>query len=253
MVFAVESIGQLVLNISLFATGMGFAIVALVLAISRSMTKDNDYWALIFTAFAWCIALVIPNVWFAGIVFGFGAFALTLSFLPIINKIGDSNILILGILALVMNLMLLIGTGAFALSIDWENDYNKAYNDIYYTINSPLSVFENSTPETELCPPNQIDSNNVTCKTDAIAQSSFEQSIFAPLASVFTMGTYANKGSQLFGATALAGLVINNKIKENNYFKNEIITFLIAIYITLWELVIFYKLVIYVTNRWGVK
>lgn len=250
--FAVESLGQLILNISLFTGGMAFGILGLVLAISRSMTKNNDHWGLIFSSFAWIIALIIPQIWYSALIFGFGAFGLTLAFMPIIEKAGDNNIFMLAIIAGVLNALLLFGTGAYDVSLAWQDNFDSSLSDISSITGTQFNNIGEGLPEYDVCAPNEVNSNGEPCKSDVVS-GTFNQNLFVPFASVLTIGTYIGKAVAFIGMTALAPVVITTTLASDGYFTNTIIILLMGFLVSLWQMAIFYKLVLFILNKRGAR
>lgn len=252
MTFAVESVGQLILNISLFTGGMAFGILALVLAISRSMTKNSNHWAITFSSFAWAIALIIPNVAYSSLIFGMGAFALTLAFMPIVEKAGDKNIFILAIIAGIMNVLMLFGTGAFDVSLAWQTNMASSMDDIEGIFGNHTNQLEQALPENKICQPNEVDADGNPCQSDVIS-GSFNENLFVPFASVLTIGTYIGKAVAFIGMTALAPIILTKTLATETYFKNQIVLLLMGILINIWQMAIFYKLIAFVLNKRGMR
>lgn len=252
MVFVVESVGQLILNISLFTGGMGFAILALVLAISRGMTKNSKHWALIFASFSWAIALVIPQVWYSALIFGFGSFALSLAFMPIIEQAGDKNIFVLAIIAGILNLILLVGVGAYDVSLAWQDNYDSSLTAIEDSLGLEIENMGNAVPEHQLCKPNELDENGEPCQSDVVS-GSFNENLFVPFASVLTIGTYIGKAVAFIGMTALAPIVLTNTLANGQYFTNTIILYLMGFMINIWQMAIFYKLIAFILDKRGMR
>lgn len=252
MAFAVESVGQLILNIGLFTGGMAFGILAIVLAISRSMTKNRNHWAIIFSMFAWTIALIIPQVWYSALIFGFGAFALSLAFMPIVEKTGDKNIFILAIIAGVLNLLLLLGTGAYDVSLAWQDNYDDSLTTIENVLNVEITNLGNGVPEYEVCSPNSLDANGEPCESD-VTSGTFNENLFVPFASVLTIGQYIGKAVAFIGMTTLAPIVLSSTLISGGYFTNVIIVYLMGFMIAIWQMAIFYKLIAFVLDKRGMR
>jgi len=250
--FAVESIGQLIINISLYGAGMAFGIIGLILAISRSITKKQNHWALTFSAFAWAIALIIPNVWFSGLIFGFGAFALSLSFMPIIEETGDKNIFILATIAVIMNLLLMIGTGAYTASMNWQDNYQTSLTDIQSITGTQTTTLSEGLPETHICQPNELNADGTPCESDVIS-GTFNENLFVPFASVLTIGQYIGKAVAFIGMTAIAPIILANTLQNQAYFNNIIIVYLMGFVVILWQFAIFYKLVAFILDKRGMR
>ena len=250
--FAVESVGMLIMNIGLFGMGMAFGVLGLILAISRSVTKNSDHWAITFSAFAWAIALIIPQVWWSAFIFGMGAFALSLAFMPIVRKMGDSNIFTIAVIAIVLNMLILIGSGAYSTSFAWQDNYDSSLTDIERIVGIQGGKINQSIPESELCQPNELNPDGTPCEPDVIS-GSFNENLFMPYASVLTIGNYLGKAAAFMGMAILAPAVLTTNLASEEYFKNIFILMLMGFMVSAWQLAIFYKTIMFVINKYGVR
>lgn len=252
MAYALEAVGQMIMNVGLFSLGMALAIVGLILGITRSGTKNKDHWALAFASFSWAIALVIPNVWFSSFIFGTGAFALSLAFMPILRDLGDRNIATMAIIAGILNLLLLSGTGAYNLSLNWQNNMDSSLTDINNILGTQKTELDGSVPEYKLCRPNELNPDGTECTPDSTS-GNFVENLFVPFASILTIGTYLGKFIAFVGMVMLAPLVLTNSLANQGYFQNVIILFLMGLVVSLWQIAIFYKLVRFIFGNYGMK
>jgi hypothetical protein len=238
-----DALGTMLLNIGMFGGSLAFAIAGIIFGITRGMTKNNEMWAITFSAFAWLIALMIPNVPWAIGIFVMGAIGITISFMPLLKKMGDTNIFTMAIISVIINLLLVFGSGAFTYSLDWNSNIGGIQDDIAELLGEETTALDSNAPSNGLCRP-----DDSTCSSGALA-GAFNPLIFDVFASVLTIGDYISKAIKFAGMVIFAPFVIGSIIKP--MISNIIIFYLIAILISIWNLSILYKVIAFILNKRG--
>lgn len=238
-----DAIGTMLMNIGMFGGGITFGVLGLILGAVRGMTKNSEMWAIGFSALAWLIAMMIPNVPWAITIFTAGAIGITLAFMPILKKMEDTNIFTIAIISAIINLLIVFGSGAMAYSLDWQTNMDSVQTDIATTLGVETANFESTSPQHGLCRP-----DDPNCQTGAIA-GAFNNLIFDVFASVLAIGDYISKAIKLAGLVVFAPFVLTNVIKP--MITNTIIFYLVAIMVSMWNLAIVYKIIAFVLNKRG--
>lgn len=246
-----ESIVQMIAGVSIFGLGMTLGILGILFGVMRGMSKNADVWAITFSAFAWAFALAIPNPWWASSIFLAGAIGITTAFMPIMKELQQSSIFGLAIVAAIMNIILLVGLGAYDESITWGDNFAESQTDIENLFNVGGGALTNQTPGHGLCSPNDAGlpagEDNI-CDTEAL-QGSYNPLYFDPIAGVITMGKYVGKGIKFAGMAVLAPIIISQDLKT--LANNTLVIILIGIYANVWNLVILWQVIRFMLNRRG--
>lgn len=241
-----DSIGTLLTNIGLFGGGMAFGILGLIFGIARGMTKNHDMWALIFSAFAWTMALIAPNTLFAGTIFVAGAIGITLAYTPLIKQATESNIFLVAIIAALINVSMLIGVGAFGESLNWGTNIDEVQTDIITILGQETTAISQETPAHGLCTPSQERAG--TCTPSAIG-GTFNPLIFDVFASILTIGDYIGKAIKFAGMAVFAPFIISGLLA--GMVTNGFIGYMIGLYATFWNLVVLYNIIKFILNKRG--
>ena len=244
-----STIGELG-SIGLMGGGMLLGVLGLVIASVRGTTKNKDMWALGFSTLAILISLAIPNAIFASGIFIMGAIALTMAFTPIIQGekgrgVDDANIFVIAVIAGLINILLMVSFNAYASSLTWQDNLDGVRNDIASILGTEVNSFENGIPQNGLCKPNDQECTN------SWISGAFNPLIFDVFASVLAIGDAIGSVIKLAGMTVLAPFVIGFAIK--NIVASPIVALLLSIYIALWNFIIVYKTITFITNRRGQK
>lgn len=242
-----ETIATMLTNISLFGTSIVFVILALIAGFTRGMGKKSELWALTFSVLAWIMALMIPNAPWASIIFFCGAISVTIAYMPLLKKSGDANILVIGIIFIIMNLTLIIATNTWSESLSWDESITASRNVIATTLGTQVMYISSKTPNHGLCLPEDPDCSEEETKKRGI----IDILVYEVWASLFNIGGYAGKAIGLASMAVLGPVVIQKKIAPQ--ITNIFIGYLIGIYITMWNLIILYKIVIFILRKSGVK
>lgn len=245
MVMPYDSVGTLLTNIGMFGGGIAFGVLGLILGAVRGITKNSELWAITFSAIAWLIAMMIPTVTWALTIFIAGAVGISLSFMPILKKMEDTNIFAIAIISMVINILLLFGSGAYKMSLGWEDNINGIQDDIGSLLGAQATSAQAITPTHGLCRP-----DDPTCTTETTA-SSFLDSVFDPILSALAVVTYIGKAMNLAGSAVLAPFVIAKTILSK--IGNTIIYYLIAIMVTFWNFAIIYKTIAFILSKRGMS
>lgn len=247
MIGPLGAMGYMIGEIALGGAGMVFAILALVIGLMKNTTGNQDDWPIIFTTLSWTIAMIIPNIVYTGIIFAAGALTLTMAFTPMLNKARQPSIILMGIIIIVINAMLIIGSGLFSIAVGWQTTYSYAKSDTMTILRVQAANIGNETPQTGLCKPNAQNVNNRTCESVA-STNKFNPLSYVPFATVLSIATYVAKAIVFIGATATAPVTYSLIMNNAGYSINPIMTLLIGIYIWIWQMIIFYKLVKWMFN-----
>jgi len=84
------------------------------------------------------------------------------------------------------------GFGVYGMSLDWQDNMDRAYSDIEGMLQIRLTSMQDATPETKLCQPNELEADGTPCQDD-VTSGTFDKDLFVPFASILTIGT--NLGS----------------------------------------------------------
>ena len=55
-----EYIGDMLGSITIIAGGLLFSIIAIILGLTRAITKETSVWAILFASLSWLFALILP-------------------------------------------------------------------------------------------------------------------------------------------------------------------------------------------------
>lgn len=240
------SIGELILNVSLFGLGAGFGILGLLFGISRGMTKNADAWPIIFSAFAWLFALMVPSAIWASMIFLAGAIGITFAFTPFFKKVNSSNILIVAFIALMMNAIMLIGFGAYQSALSWDDSYTAAQETLPGVFQLAETSSSADIPDVGLCAP--ADQAAGRCQ-DVAKSFSFSAIAFDPIVSFFALPIFLGKLLVLAAMAVLVPLLLSLKIKA--MVANPFIGVLIGLYIVAWNFIILYNFIMMLINNRG--
>lgn len=225
---------------------MAFGILGLLFGITRGMTKDKDMWALIFSSFAWLIALIVPNTIFAATIFLAGAIGITLAYMPVIKELAESNIFIVAAIALIVNISLLFGAGIFYQSVGWGTNLDNARAGIMNVTYNVSSESGDIMVEHGLCARGSTVRGE--CNPTPL-EGVFNSVVFDVFASILAIGTYITKAITLAGMAVLAPIIIAQTF--STLIANTFVGYLIAIYIVFWNLAIIYNIIKFILNKRG--
>ncbi len=200
-----DSLAIMWMNIGMFGGGLAFGILGLILGATRGMSKNSEVWAITFSAFAWLIAMMIPNVPWAITIFLCGSVGIILSFLPVLKKMGDTNIFIIGIISLIINLLLVFGSGSFTDSLGWTTNIDNIQVDIAHTLGISTTAMGTNVPDHGLCRPDVPKSE---CEETVSSGGIWDSLLFDVFASIMAIGDYIFKAIKLAGMAVLAPFVI---------------------------------------------
>lgn len=116
-----EALGQITYQNWLFGGGMLTALIAIVIGLSRSLSKEHQMFMLGINMFSWIIAIVLlPTRFLESLtLFAIGTFGLIIAFMDEIDKFGEGDLWKTAFTVIVLNLVL---TSAFFIH-DVQNGY----------------------------------------------------------------------------------------------------------------------------------
>lgn len=234
------------MNLGLFGGGIGLAIAGLIMGSVRGMTKNSDMWAIGFSAFAWLIALMIPNVPWAITIFLMGAIGITFAFMPTLRKIGDTNIFVLASISILVNLLLMFGSSAYDVSLNWNNDFELIQSDISSFLGAEVGNVDSSLPSNGLCRPGQTN-----CDSSILNNTFLDTLLYDVFASILAIGLYLAKAMIFFGMVVTAPYAMAYTIQ--NRVTNSIILYLIMTIPLIWNMAILYKVFAFMFNKRGMN
>lgn len=254
-----NAVSELFNGYNIFSMGIILAFVFITLALSRSLTKDDTYWAIGTGAIAFILMLIFPGLYMSGLMLLIGVFATTLAFFNLIsdkNQNGSANAMIIAVIFIILNITL-SATLNYYDNIELVNTNPRQASEVFLqNLNVSSIKFTSIFGHTSAngvgyCEPNEIGSDNTSCVSPTIS-GTFVSNAFVPLATVFNIVAFGGKGSTLISASVI-GLNYYNLIKNTGIFTEVpiVITILFSIYILLLQLVVLIKGIQYFTNRWG--
>lgn len=241
-----EAVIDLFANIGLLGIGLLFGVAGMIMGAVRGMTKNQDMWAIGFGMLAWTIAILIPNTIWAGSIFLMGTVGIMLSFMPLINKTEDSNIFALAVLFIILNIIILLGSGAFLQSSQWQYNQDDVREDILNLFQSINSDYGDEIPTSGLC--TTIQQQQGTC-TPEVETENLDSSFFDVFTSMISIGVFISKGLALAVGVLYAPALIQTLFVNGNPF----IYGLMSIVIFLLDGIIVYKIVAFILNKRGMR
>lgn len=240
-----DSIGYLLTDIAIFGSGTLFGILGLIFGISRGMTKKDDMWALVFASVSWMIALIAPNTVFAAAVFLAGAAAVTIAYLPLVKNLNESSVLTIAIIAILINLTIVIGSGSFNASLNWHTNLEEVQDSIAGLFGTSVSELQAETPETGLCTPRAQEEG--LCENSLIG-GIFEPLVFDVVSTVVNVASYIGKAIAFAGMSLMAPLIIIKTFTQSGVI-NTVVAYMFGLYALMWQLLILYQIVRFTSNK----
>lgn len=245
-----DAIGTMFMNIGLFGGGIALAIAGLIIGATRGMTKNSDLWAITFSAFAFLISMIIPNTPWALTIWLLGGIGLMVSFLPLLEKLNDSNIFTIAIIFMLTNIILVISLNAYNESFGWQDNIEEIQSDLATMMGDEYNAVNSGVPDHGLCTPEQ--QNNGECDAKA-EKGSFNPLIFDVFASILAMGDYIAKAIKLGGMAVLGPFIVASILSPKLLIVNPIIYWLMTFFAFMIEVAILYKVIAFILNKRGMK
>lgn len=243
-----DAVGTLVTSISLFGVGTLFAFLGILFAISRSMTKHSESWALIFSVFAWVIALIIPSIPWASFIFIAGTIGITLAFNPIFEKMNDSNIFTIGIIVMVIYIIVGAGVGIYDEAPSWGSSLSAVQTStVAKLVDARLDTNEFRTRTTSgLCDPS---TEECTEGEDPGLLQRVSTVVFDVVSSSVAVATYIGKAFAMGGMALFMPFILTKHVMDANSNLNVVVMVLMGTYLMIWNMIIIYKMITFVLAK----
>lgn len=243
-------VGQLITSVSFFGyAGMAlFAIIAAV-GITRSMSTNKEYWAVLFGTVCILIGVFTPNNMFSA-VFGLVAiYVFTAGYLPVMSTVGKSNIIFLALVIFITYASILFAVGAIDISRitdpdaimqdHWDTMLQNVSND------RGIANYRDSVSNLGLCLPGG------GCEEEiSIAGKILSWVVYDAVSIFLNIGAFVGLLVAIVLGVVFAPLLINQFILTNSLVVgNTTIYWITTIYLSIWNIVIAANLIKFLFNK----
>lgn len=242
-----ENLGYMVQSVSFFGMGVIFGVIGILATMTKSITKDQDVWALLFSSLAWLFALMIPEMFLSTTLFLIGCIGLFFAYTGLLKLLQSTNIFVIAIIAWGIYTVLLIGTGAYTTDLAWATSYEQTQSDIATVVAgiSPWGSTVDDISSHGLC--NPILGSGL-CE-NSIIKAVFNLGIFDYIASFFNILGYIGKAVKFAGMAVMAPFILRNVLIT--YVENTIIYNIMMLMYQLFNIVILYNIIKFVLAKRG--
>lgn len=224
--------------------GMAISIIALLLAVARSMTNNQDEWPLILGSIGWLIALLSTGAVFGGIIFIISTFAILFAYQGLIKQIIDNNIVIIAIVLIVTNAVLSIGLTMYSRMDNnfMMNDENGFVNEIQNKIDKNKLGYE-TTKDIHIDP---------TAKIGGWIKTGISGVIFDLMGAALDLVKYLTYAA-IFAAKAIFLPLTLYAVMVTNFGNiiNPVVNALLGGFFAITTMIIYYQAIKYITNARG--